>query len=771
MESRLSLSERRGGGPPFGDVVPAARFGPAAAWSIALVAFGIAVGIRALLDPILGAVQPLVTLYGAVAVSVWAGGWLPGLVGALAAYFACSYFFISPRGSIAFENPADAVGFVAYLFTCGMILWIGEAMRSAHRQASEDGSLLRLTLGSIGDGVITTDVEGCVTSMNRVAERLTGWRTDEAAGRSLDEVFRIVDEAGRQPLESPAKRALREGSIVGLANHTVLIARDGVERPIDDSAAPIRDERGRVSGCVLTFRDVGERRRVERAEAEQLATARRLAAIVESSDDAIVSKSLEGVIQSWNAGAERLFGYSPDEAVGRHISLIIPTERLSEEDQILATLRAGRRIEHFETVRQRKDGSRLAVSLTVSPIRDESGRVMGASKIVRDVTDRRRLEDELRRLAISLAADDRRKNEFLATLSHELRNPLAPMRNTIELLKRSGDDRERFGEALQTMERQLDLLVRLVDDLLDLSRITHDRIDLRRTAVDLEPLLRQTVEAARPFAESGGLALVWVSTGEPVPVHADPVRLNQVFGNLLNNGTKYTPPGGTITLVLERRGKEAVVTVRDTGKGVPREKLESIFEMFARVERSTEPGAGGLGIGLTLVKRLVELHGGTVEARSPGEGKGSEFEVRLPIHEPEARAAAAAAPQSRAEVESSGRGRRVLVVDDNVDSALSLATLLRMTGFKVEASHDGQEALVAMEKGRPEIVLLDIGLPRLDGFEVARRVRAEPWGRGMRLVALTGWGQDEDRRRSEEAGFDAHLVKPVDFDELLKILG
>ena len=296
------------------------------------------------------------------------------------------------EASSASTIPEKSIGLLAYLFTCALIIGFGEATRRAQLRASEQRELLRVTVGSIGDAVITTDVHSRVTYMNAVAESLTGWTQSDAMGQSLDTVFRIVNEDTRQPVDNPATRALREGVVVGLANHTVLLHKGGGECPIDDSAAPIRDERGNVSGCVLIFRDVTAQRRMQRDKANQLLTARLLASIIESSDDAIVSKSLDGTIQSWNAAAERLFGYTAEQAVGRHISLVIPPDRIAEEDHIVASLKAGQRIEHFETERVRSDGRRILVSLTISPIKDDAGLVVGASKIVRDITDRKRAE-------------------------------------------------------------------------------------------------------------------------------------------------------------------------------------------------------------------------------------------------------------------------------------------------------------------------------------------------------------------------------------------
>jgi PAS domain S-box-containing protein len=860
------------------------------AYAIAFAALVGAVLLRWLLDRAIGDALPLVTLFGAVAVAVWAAGYRTAIVVALLGYVACNYLFIQPRGRFTIYDPGDAVGLAAYLFTCALIIGLGYAMKIAQQRARERHEVLQVTLRSIGDGVITTDVDGRITYLNAVAESLTGWKQEEAHGRPLDEVFRIIDENSRQPVENPATRALREGIIVGLANHTVLIRQDGVEGPIDDSAAPIRDGRGRTSGCVLIFRDVSTQRRLERERAAQLQAARFLAAIVESSDDAIISKSLDGIIQSWNVAAERLFGYRAEEAVGRHISLVIPPERLAEEDQIIASLRAGRRIDHFETERVRRDGQIIHVSLTISPILDDAGQVVGASKIVRDitarkqaeaerqkfvtliesspdfigmcdlegtpffvnraglamvgldsleqacrtplhefffpedvprlmeqflpavlanghgeievrfrhfktgearwmaykvmllkdadgrpsayatvsqdVTERRQLAEHLQKLAAELSTSDLRKNEFLATLAHELRNPLAPMSNMVEVLKHPEADATTLRRARDTLERQLRQLVRLVDDLLDLNRITHDRLDLRQSDVELSSVIQQAVEASRPLADAAGHTLHVSLPPQPVHLRADPARLAQVFGNLINNSCKYTPEHGTIWVTATRDEGDVVVSVRDNGIGIPPDKLNEIFEMFTQLDRSFVWSQGGLGIGLTLVKRLVSMHGGTIEATSAGTGQGSEFIVRLPAL---ATSALAEAPAHPAPNEASQR-RSILIVDDNQDAAVSLALLLQMSGNETSLAHDGLEAIEAVKKSFPDVVLLDIGLPKLNGHDVCRRVRELPSGKDIVLIALTGWGQEEDRRRSKEAGFDGHLVKPVEPEALLDLL-
>jgi PAS domain S-box-containing protein len=850
-----------------------------------------AVLLRWLLDPLMGDTLPLVTLFGAVAASVWmGGGYRPAIVVAIAGYVACSYLFIEPRGRLGLDNVGNIVGLVAYLFTCSLIIGLGEATRVARMRANAQRELLRVTLRSIGDAVITTDVESRVTYLNAVAESLSGWTQRDAAGQPLDAVFRIINEETRRPVKNPTTKALREGVVVGLANHTLLIRKDGSEVPIDDSAAPIRDEQGQVAGCVLIFRDVAAQRRVERDKANQLLTARLLASIIESSDDAIVSKTLDGVIQSWNASAERLFGYTAAQAIGRHISLVIPPDRIAEEDRIIADLKAGQPIEHFETERQRSDGRRILVSLTISPIRDEAGNVIGASKIVRDisarkraeaerdkfitlienstdfigmcdlngvpffvnraglemvgladidearrmpvesfffpedrarimqeffpsvldaghgeidvrfrhfktgearwmaykvltlpdasgrpvafatvsqdVTERRQLEDNLRRLAVDLSDADRRKNEFLAMLAHELRTPLAPISNAARALRMGISDGETVQSASEVLERQVGQMARLVDDLLDMSRITRGRIELRKERVELAPIVNQAVEAAHALYAKMSHELTVTLPSQPITLNADPSRLAQVIGNLLINAGKFTDEGGHVQLSVEREDEQAVIRVRDNGIGIAPEQLHSLFDMFAQVDTSLERSRDGLGIGLTLVKTLVELHGGSVEARSDGLGRGSEFTVRLPIlvGTPELVSTPAVSkplPPVR---------RRILIVDDNEDGAESLAMLLQFDGHETHQAHDGVQAIEAAERVRPDAILLDIGLPRLNGYEVCRRIREEPWGKDMVLVALTGWGQEEDRQRSRHAGFNSHMVKPVDHDALTKLL-
>jgi CheY-like chemotaxis protein len=379
--------------------------------------------------------------------------------------------------------------------------------------------------------------------------------------------------------------------------------------------------------------------------------------------------------------------------------------------------------------------------------------------------------EERRRAEEALKQADRRKDEFLAVLAHELRNPLAPLRNTLRLVRPAGEgpEADAIRSACSLMERQVDQLVRLVDELLDLSRISRGKVSLRKGLVELGPIVQQAVETVRPICESSGADIEIRLPAEPLYLDADPIRLGQAIANLLHNACKFSERGGKVRLeaeVADGAMPEVVVRVRDEGIGIAPDQLSRIFEMFAQVDTSVERSQSGLGIGLTLVRSLVEMHGGSVEARSDGIGKGSEFVVRLALRRDGAPVELAAAVAESAPVS----GRRVLVVDDNRDSAESLAMLLRHLGHTTEVAYDGEHALSTAESFRPDVLLLDLGMPRMSGFELCRRIRASDWGEEVLLIAQTGWGQDRDRERALEAGFDGHLVKPVDHEALLKLL-
>ena len=754
----------------------------------------------------------------------------------------------------------------------------------------EQREWLRVTLSSIGDAVITTDTKGSITYLNPVAVSLTGWTQEEAAGIPLELVFKIINEETRQTVENPATRALREGLVMGLANHTLLIAKDGTERAIDDSAAPIRNANGEVAGVVLVFRDVTDRREAERALRE---SEERFRLLVEGAEDyAIFMLDPKGNITSWNPGAERIKGYSAEEIIGQHFSCFYPPEKVEAgyPDQELEVAAAKGRFED-EGWRLRKDGSRFWANVIITALRDERGKLKGFSKItrdrtedlrkdsqirdsevrfrrlfetakdgilildssdgkitdanpyitellgystdeligkelwqiglfqdieasqaafqrlqdegyiryhdlpletksgrkaevefisnvynvdhhaviqcnIRDITERRQLE-RAEAQAEALADLHRRKDEFLAMLSHELRNPLAAITNAVQILDLQKDEHPLQEKAKTIIRRQAANLVVLVNDLLEVSRILGGRIQLHQEDLDARGIVQQAVETARPLIDQNKHELTVSLPTEPTWLHADALRLEEVIVNLLNNAVKYTPEGGHIWLSLQQEGDRIVLRIRDTGVGIVPDSLPHMFELFTQAPRSLDRSQGGLGVGLAVVRKLVEMHGGTVEAQSAGPGKGSEFIVRLPVLSP---------PTGRSQIpskkgdERSGSGWRVLVVDDNVDSADSIAMLLQVSGHEVRVVYSGQDALDMAGKYQPDIVLLDIGLPVMDGYEVARRLRKHPELKEVKLIAVTGYGQESDRLQSQEAGFDYHLVKPVDAQKLQEVM-
>jgi len=899
---------------------------------------------------------------------------------------------------------------------------------------------LRTTLESIGDGVISTDANGGVTYLNKVAESLTGWTNDAAAGLPLTQVFHIVDETTREPVANPALRALEEGVVVVPANHTVLIAKDGLERPIDDNASPIRCADGELVGCVLVFRDVTERKREAVAEAERtrlvslrcdvgstlasiqptpMALQHTCEALVHHLDAALariwtlndtgselelqasagpctnldrrysrvpvgqykigriasnrqphltngvlensevsarkwaakeglvafagyplvledrvvgvvaifarhpltegelmelaplaegiaqfidrrdaeagreaiqrqITSTLESMTDGfftldddwrftyvnpvahrmlarkahtligkklWDGfpgvantefeamyrraaskrGPESYTGYYPDHdrwyearvfptAVGlsvyfRDVSVSARSQEVLKQseafsrgifesspdcvkvldadgrflrmnanglcvlelddfaplagqpwcdmwpaegrDVVVAALAAARTSgkARFQGSCPTALGTEKWWDVQVAPIREEAGSVVRFICVSRDITEQRATGEKLRLVAAELSEADHRKDEFLATLAHELRNPLAPIRNGLQILRLLIDDGGEVAKARAMMERQLGHMVHLVDDLLDVSRISRGTLELRRRPLDLAEALSLALDTNRPLIEARGQTLTVTLPSAPSLVHGDVTRLAQVFGNLLNNAAKFSARGSRIRLSAELRGSDIVVSVADTGVGIPRDILPRVFDMFMQVDRSLEKSQGGLGIGLTLVKRLVELHGGSVEARSEGLGRGSEFVVVIPL------LATTRVLNSTPEVLEPTRSiatRKILVADDNQDSAESLATILTILGNEVRTVNDGSEAVDVARDFAPDVILLDIGMPKVNGYEACRRIRAQSRGEKTVLIALTGWGQDEDRRRSKAAGFDHHLVKPVD---------
>jgi PAS domain S-box-containing protein len=621
--------------------------------------------------------------------------------------------------------------------------------------AYEGEAHFRRLLEKLPAGAYTCDSNGLITYYNQTAVQI--WGRAPKLNNPVDRwcgSFKLFSTDGTPITHDQCWMALALKTDAEFTGREIVVERPDSQRVTALAhAPPIRDASGKLLGAVNVLVDVTGLKQAEVAQA-------RLAAIVESSHDAIVSKTLDGIILSWNSGAERLFGYTADEAVGRPITMIIPPDRLGEEREILRRIRRGDWIDHFETVRVAKSGRKLDISLTVSPIRDSAGRIVAASKVARDISDRKRSEESLREI-------DRRKDEFLATLAHELRNPLAPIRNAVQILQTQGSLGPALEWARDVIDRQSRQLSRLVDDLLDVSRITRGKLELRKARVELREVLHVAIETSRPLIDASGHEFVVTMPPEPVYLDGDTTRLAQVVANLLNNAAKYTDRGGRIELSAERHGSDAVISVHDTGIGIAPDVLPRVFDRFTQAERSLARAQGGLGVGLTLVRQLVAMHGGSVEAHSEGLGRGSTFTVRLPVLIASQAVARAAQPDDPA---AAGGGLRILVVDDNRDAAASLSMLLRIMGHETITAHDGIEAVAVADDFRPDVALLDIGLPKRNGFDVARDIRSRAWGGRVVLIAATGWGQESDRLKSKEAGFDHYLVKPVDPAGLIQLL-
>jgi PAS domain S-box-containing protein len=500
--------------------------------------------------------------------------------------------------------------------------------------------------------------------------------------------------------------------------------------------------------------EISHRTEVERSLSQR---ERELADFFENATEGLHKVGPDGTILWANKAECNLLGYSVAEYVGRPFADFHADAEVAEE--ILGKLRKGETLENYPARLRCKDGSIKHVLINSSAC-FENGEFAYTRCFTRDVTRQWHAEKALRDA-------DHRKDEFLATLAHELRNPLAPLRNSLEILRRNDCTKEIASDARSAMERQVVQMTRLVDDLLDVSRITRDKIELRKERLNLATILNAAVETSRPLLDAAGHKLTINLPTNPIFLNADPTRLAQVFSNLLNNSAKYTEAGGHIQLSAEQQGRDAVITVQDNGIGIPCDELAYVFDMFRQVDQSLNRAQGGLGIGLTLVRRLVELHDGTVNAQSEGAGKGASFVVRLPV----AKAAPeriVEIPQKRGSAEISKR--RILVVDDNRDSADTLSMLLRMKGNDVRTMGDGLEAVEAVESFLPEIILMDVGMPKLNGYDATRRIRQMPCGKEIYIVAVTGWGQATDVRKAVEAGCSAHLVKPVDYDALERLL-
>jgi PAS domain S-box-containing protein len=624
-------------------------------------------------------------------------------------------------------------------------------------ELAESLSIVRSTLESTTDGILVTDNSGRIRDSNRMFGEM--WRVprdilDQGDAERLA-TFLCTQAADTEEYEARLVEIERSAEP---NSFDVIQLRDG--RCFERFSKVLVVEGVRV-GRVWSFRDVTERRRAEEEHAY-------LAAIVASSNDAIIAMTLEGVITSWNAAAERIFGYTAAEAVGRHLALIVPPDRVDEEQRLLSQLAEGKRIEHFETVRVRKDLRRIRVSLTVSPVRDGSGRLIGASKISRDVTERDQLLAREQAARARSEEAGRLKDEFLATVSHELRTPLNAILGWAHVLRRTERTDPRERHAVEVIERNARAQARVIDDLLDVSRIITGKMRL-----DVQPLMpasaiEAALESLQPMAEAKGVRVHSVLDSHAGPVSGDLARLQQVVWNLVSNGIKFTPRGGRVEVRLERVDSSVEIVVSDTGEGISPDFLPHVFDRFRQSDATIARRTSGLGLGLAIVRQLVELHAGNVTAESEGKGHGSTFTVRLPLrpvrsdHEP------AGAPELSGE-SAMGRmpdlhGVRVLIVDDEDDTRELLCEVLEHCGAEVEDAPSAEQGMGVVKAWTPSVIVSDIGMPGEDGYEFIRRVREWERDSGVRIpaVALTAYARSEDRIRALLAGYQVHVAKPIE---------
>jgi PAS domain S-box-containing protein len=602
--------------------------------------------------------------------------------------------------------------------------------------------------------VFHLDVEGRIMSWNAGAARIKGYSADEIVGRHFSTFYtRDAVESGWPQHE--LKVAAAEGRF---EDEGWRVRKDGSRFWANVVITALRDQDGKLLGFSKITRDLSERRQHEEALRQ---SEERFRLLIEGvADYAIYMLDPEGLVTSWNTGAERIKGYSRQEILGKHVSRFYTAEDQAAGmpwEEIAAARRTGR--VEAEGWRVKKDGERFWARTVLSALHDAEGRLLGFAKVTQDLSDRRHIQH--------LENAARNVNEFIAMLAHELRNPLAPIRNAVHVMSRIQGADPALQAMRDTIDRQSAQLARIVDDMLDIARITRGSLAVRHARLDLADVLGQAVETSKPVIDASRHGLALEIPPEPIAVWGDAHRLSQLFANILNNAARYTAEGGKITLSVQRQGHEAVIRITDTGRGIEPELLHRIFDMFVQGRTQLQRVGGGLGVGLALARRIAELHGGSVEARSEGKDRGSQFTVRLPIAtEP----AVAAHENGEAKASRPMMSRRVLVVDDNSDAAAMLDLLLRSLGHETRVVHDASKALRAAKEFEPDVVLLDIGMPEIDGYEVARRLRGLPREQPLRIVAVTGWGTEADRQRSRDAGFDLHLVKPVDAKQLARAL-
>jgi len=643
-------------------------------------------------------------------------------------------------------------------------------LREKEQGMSRQASLIELSY----EPIFTWQLDGGILEWNKGCEQLYGYDRDQAMGRISHELLKT--ESHLSSANEYQDELKRDGQWSGVLRH---IASDGREVWVESRQQIIDSDNKRV--VLETNRDITEELRGEESRA-------RLAAIVASSNAAIIGKTLEGIITNWNEGARRIFGYSEEEVVGKSVNILIPEERPDEEPAIIERLKRGERVDHYQTVRVRKDGRRIDISLTISPIRNSLGQIVGASKIARDISESKRLQEERERLLAKEQSAreqaemaNRVKDEFVATVSHELRTPLNAILGWSSMLlggKLKDADSRR---ALETIERNARSQAQLIEDILDVSRSISGKLRLDLKAVELISVIRAAVDAVRPAAEKKDIQLQLLLDPAADHVRADPTRMQQIIWNLVANAIKFTPKGGSVQVRLDRFESKVQVTVSDTGEGISAEFLPFVFNQFQQGDGTTTRRHGGLGLGLAIARHLVEMHGGTIEAASEGLGKGATFTVSIPVmalRSPSGSLLEAETASMHPETVSNHqsapnlKGLRILAIDDEADVRDMLRTLLEDYGANVLTAASAKEGLEAFAGWRPHVLISDIGMPEEDGYSLIRKVRALSIEEGSEVpaIALTGYVRVEERMRALEAGFQMFVPKPVETNELISII-
>ena len=631
-------------------------------------------------------------------------------------------------------------------------------------QVSQGMAFMQAVLESARDAILVCNSEGIVTHWNDAAAELFGYSAQEIVGRPVT----TLTPANRLDEERPMLHRITRGEAIS-DWQTQRLRKDGQLVEVYLSVTPVLDETTTLLGAIHVVRWY--------SKASQLDPQMLLAAIFESADDAIITKDLNGVVTSWNPGAERMYGYEAAEMIGKPISILIPSDQPDEEPNILRRIRSGQPVEHYETKRQTKDGRIIDISLTVSPIRDSKGNIVGASKIARDITEKKRIEVREREAKQRAEALSRSKDEFIATVSHELRTPMTAILGWVRMLASGQLKPDAQKRAFEVIERNARSQAQLIEDLLDMSRIISGKLKLTMTRVDLSTLIAAVVESHRPTAEMKSIRVRTVIDSSVEYVVADQERLRQVLWNLLSNALKFTPSGGHVQISLDRADSLARISVIDDGIGIQPEFLPHVFDRFSQADSSITRFHGGLGMGLSIVKSIVELHGGEVSVSSSGEGKGATFSVMLPLVTTASRrkqefASAEALLEEPLMYSRDLAGLKLLLVDDEPDTCEMLSFLLEGCGAEVRTANSATDALEQLKTWSPNVLICDIGMPAIDGYELIRRIRSDETLRNAHIpaVALTALARIEDRVKALSAGYQMHVAKPIEPVELVSMI-